>query len=616
MGNISLLFALFAALAGVTFKKQKIICATIFFFATLAFFALIYAHAASDFRLLNVVENSNLAKPFIYKISGTWGNHEGSLLLFIWLLSLYAALFALVVPEGDIKKTALAIECGIIAGFLAFNLLASNPFTTVFPVPPDGNGQNPILQDIGLAIHPPILYAGYTGFSLVLSLAIAALIVGEIPYGFAQLLKKWLTLPWCFLTVGIALGSWWAYRDLGWGGFWFWDPVENSSLLPWLSATALYHSAIVLHKRKLFPLWTIFLSIFTFTLCLIGFFLVRSGVLTSVHSFASDPMRGIFILLLLAMISGGGFFVFALRAGKFSSRSDPSFTIFSRESAIMLNNLFLITLCLTVFLGTIYPIMLEVFTGEAVSVGAPYYYLTFVPIAFALVFFAGVGPFLKWRDGNKSASSKLIVPALVTALFGSFLYFKLGKKPDMFFSGIIFGIWLFSTTTYQFYEKTRWKNFVQPRTFYAMIISHFGVAVLLIGITASQGWKGEDEKNMAAGERLNFAGYDVQLDAVKITIGKNYLARRGIFSVRKNGQLVAELAPELRFFPVEGGQATEPAIYYDFLSNLYIIIGDPAEKKSYAVRIYYKPLIVLIWLGAGMIALGGAVSLSGEKHEI
>jgi len=577
------------------------------FLITIAFFSLIYAHATSDFRLLNVAQNSHSAKPFIYKISGAWGNHEGSMLLFIWFISLYTAAFAGLAPESGIKKNALRIQAGIMAGFLLFSIVTSNPFALISPVPHDGNGQNPILQDIGLAIHPPVLYAGYTGFSLVLSLAMAVLLAGKIPEGFPRILKKWIIIPWCFLTLGIALGSWWAYRELGWGGFWFWDPVENSSLMPWLAATALYHSAVILQKRGMFPVWVIFLAILTFTLSLIGFFLVRSGVLTSVHSFASDPLRGVFILLLLALISGSAFLLFALKAAKF--RTDGNFGIISRESGIMLNNLFLITLCLTVFLGTVYPILLEVITGELVSVGAPYYYLTFVPIALGLIFFAGIGPFLKWQKNDKSIFRNLIFPLFATIAISCVLYFILGKRFDIFYFSIVFGIWLLFTTLYKFYRETLFKNFAQPRTFYAMIISHLGVALLVIGIAASQGWKAEEERNIKIGEQVDFVGYHLTFEDVKLVPGKNYLARRGIFSVHKNGGFITDLKPEVRFFPIEGGQTTESAIYYDFLSNLYIVIGDPAGENSYAARFYYRPFIVLIWLGAFMIALGGAVSL-------
>ena len=605
---LSLLQCIFAVIKKVRLNLNVIPIATLFF-TSCAFAALLYAHATSDFRLLNVVLNSHSTKPLIYKISGAWGNHEGSMLLFIWMLSVYSALFAITTASLTIKKSVLTVQNAILSGFLLFILLTSNPFIVVSPVPSDGNGQNPILQDIGLAIHPPMLYAGYTGFSLVLSLAIAILLAGEIPAGVTQLLKKWIIIPWCFLTIGIALGSWWAYRVLGWGGFWFWDPVENSSLMPWLAATALYHSAVILQKRGNFALWVMFLGILTFSLSLIGFFLVRSGVIASVHSFASDPMRGIFILLLLGLISGSGLLIFAIRAHKLVQPSH--FAIASRESAIMLNNLFLITLCMTVFLGTVYPLLLEVISNDVISVGAPYYYRTFIPIALALIASAGIGPFLKWHKNDASILRKLRIPFFMTVVIAVGLYAVISYHHSVFFLGIVLGLWLIIATLMRFYQQSSVKN----SSFYAMMIAHLGLGILVLGIAGSQGWSMESERNMTLHEQIHFARYEIQFNDVSVFPKHNYIARRGVFTVSKKGILVATLTPETRNFSVENSQTTESAIFYDGLSNLYVVIGMQATPNSFAVRLYYRPLVVLIWIGAIMIASGGVVSLWRKKYE-
>ncbi len=592
-----------------------------------AFFALMQAYVVSDFTVLNVVNNSHSAKPLLYKISGVWGNHEGSMVLWVLILALFGA--AVASFGGNLPPTlrarVLSVQAWIAVGFLAFSLFTSNPFERVFPPPLDGRDLNPLLQDPGLAFHPPMLYTGYVGLSIAFSFAIAALIEGRVDAAWARWVRPWTLAAWCFLTAGIALGSWWAYYELGWGGWWFWDPVENVSFMPWLMATALLHSSVVVEKRDSLKVWTILLAILAFSLSLIGTFIVRSGLITSVHSFASDPARGLFILLLLCLTIGGSLLLFAFRAP--ALKPGGLFAPVSREGGLVLNNLLLATATATVLLGTLYPLFLEALGGGRVSVGAPFFNLTFVPLMVPLVVAMAAGPLLAWKRADLAGVlAKLKLAAGVTVAVGlTTLYLERGG-PVLAVLGMALAAWLFFGTLTEWAERVKLLRVPLgeslsrarrlPRSAYGMTLAHAGLAIAIAGMTASAAWKGEVITVLRPGESVELAGYSYRLDGVERLPGPNYTSDTATFSVTRGGRPYVVLRPEKRLYPVQNMPTTEAAIHTTGLRDLYAVIGDPDGAGGWTVRIYHEPLVPWIWIGCLVMVLGGAVSLSDRRLRI
>ena len=597
-----------------------------FAFLAIAFASLTYLYVVSDFSVENVAQNSHSAKPLLYKISGVWSNHEGSMVLWVLILALFGAMVALFgtnLPPG-LRARVLAVQGWIGIAFLAFILFTSNPFLRLSPVPADGNGLNPLLQDPGLAFHPPFLYLGYVGFSVAFSFAIAALIEGRVDPAWARWVRPWTLAAWCALTLGIALGSWWAYYELGWGGFWFWDPVENSSFMPWLAGTALLHSAIVLERRDALKSWTILLAITTFVLSLIGTFLVRSGVLTSVHTFATDPARGLFILLILIVAAGGSLALFATRAPKL--KAGGLFAPISREGALVLNNLLLVTACATVFLGTLYPLFLDALDLGKVSVGAPYFNATFIPIMTPLVMAMAVGPMLAWKRGDiKGVIGRLKFALGVGMIVTLGAWYAMGGQV-LAAAGIGLAAWLVLGSLMEFAGRiklfripfaaslSRLRHL--PRSAFGMTIAHAALGIVVAGITASSAWQTEKILVMTKGDRVELAGYSFVFAGVEETEGPNYTVKRGTFEVTLDGRDVATLTAERRFYPVRNMTTTEAAIHTTWFADLYAVVGDADEKGGWTVRLYHNPLVPWIWVGAVLMALGGLVSLTDRRHRV
>ena len=596
-----------------------------------AFGGLMYAFIVSDFSVAVVAAHSHSTKPMLYKVAGVWGNHEGSMLLWVVILAIFGgavALFGSNLP-APLRARVLAVQAMIGAGFLAFILLTSNPFARLDPAPLDGQGLNPLLQDPGLAFHPPFLYLGYVGFSMAYAFAVAALLEGrsaDIAWAaWARWVRPWVLAAWIFLTIGIALGSFWAYYELGWGGWWFWDPVENASFMPWLVGTALLHSAIVVEKRQALQSWTILLAILTFSLSLVGTFLVRSGVLTSVHAFATDPARGVFILVLLTVATGGALLLYAVRAPRLGSGS--VFAPVSREGSLVLNNMLLISAAATVFLGTFYPLAVDMLSYDKVSVGPPYFNLTFVPIMVPLVATMVFGALLRWRQDALAPVLKKLAPVLMVALavFLAALFFApVMSVPASF--GLALAAWLIAGTAAAFAERVQvgrvplaqsWRRArALPRASYGMLTAHAGVGVLIAGITVTTAWQQEHILVMRAGERVTVAGYEIMLQEVGPVPGPDYEAVRGVFGIARDGAPVAQMMPERRFYPVRAMETTEAAIRARLTSVLYLVLGAGSEDDGYTVRIYYHPLVMWIWGGALLMALGGFLSLSDRRHRV
>jgi len=593
----------------------------------ISFFALMYAYVTSDFSVKNVAANSNSLKPMIYKISGVWGNHEGSMLLWVLILALFGAIvagFGRNLPPG-LKARTLAVQALVSVGFLLFIILTSNPFERLVPAPIDGRGLNPLLQDPGLALHPPILYAGYVGFSISFSFAVAALIEGKVDAAWARWVRPWTLLAWLFLTAGIALGSWWAYYELGWGGWWYWDPVENASFMPWLVGTALLHSAIVVEKRDALKSWTILLAILTFSLSLIGTFLVRSGVLTSVHAFATDPERGVFILLLLVIAIGGSLALYAWRAPQL--QSGGLFQPISREGGLVLNNLLLTTSAATVFLGTLYPLFLEAFGGGKVSVGPPFFNATFIPLMVPLVIALGVGPLLPWKRadlGGVLARLKLaFAAALILTLITAYLTWGKGVFGAM---GIGIAVWLGASVLVEIGERIGFgrvslsdsvkRAIGLPRAAWGRTLAHFGLAVTVAGVTGAGLWQVESIQIMRPGDKVEVSGYEFTFEGAENVRGPNYGAERGTFTVRDDGQVVAKLSGERRRYFVSGDETTEAGIHTTAMYDLYAVLGEPNGKGGWTTRLYYKPLVPWLWLGSIIMVLGGIVSLTDRRLRI
>ena len=583
-----------------------------------SFAALTQAYVTSDFSVANVVANSHSAKPLLYKISGVWGNHEGSMLLWALILAVFGAavaLFGVNLPD-TLRARVLAIQALIGVGFLAFLLFTSNPFERVFPAPADGNGLNPLLQDPGLAFHPPLLYLGYVGFSVTYAFAVAALLEGRVDAAWARWVRPWTLAAWCFLTLGIALGSWWAYYILGWGGFWFWDPVENASLMPWLAGTALLHSAIVVEKRDALKSWTVLLAILAFSLSLLGTFLVRSGVLTSVHAFAQDPARGLYILGFLLLVTGGGLFLYAWRAPKLTGGG--LFQPISREGALILNNLLLCTLAATVLLGTLYPLFLDLLTGDKVSVGPPFFNATFVPLCAPLFAALCVGPFLGWKRAELGPALLRLRLAFIVSVASAIVALTvIDSRSTLAALAFGFGVWLIVGSLAQLWDRVRTGTLrTIPRATLGMIVSHAALGVVVLGSVATSSWNTELMQVMKPGDRISFAGYGVQLDRMEQVQGPNYVAERATLHVTVGGKAYATLQPERRLFTVQRRQIAETAIQTNLLRDFYATLGEGDPQQGWVIRLYLNPLAPWIWLGAALCALGGFISLSDRRLRV
>lgn len=598
-----------------------------FLLIAVAFSALMTAYVTSDFSLENVWANSHSAKPLIYKIAGVWGNHEGSMVLWVLILALFGAAVATYgtnLPK-ELQANVLAIQGSIGVAFLLFIITTSNPFTRLDPAPFDGQGLNPVLQDPALAFHPPFLYTGYVGFSMAFSFAIAALIDGRVDAAWARWVRPWTLAAWMCLTLGIAMGSWWAYYELGWGGFWFWDPVENASFMPWLAGTALLHSALVMEKRDALKVWTILLAIITFSLSLMGTFLVRSGVLTSVHAFAVDPARGIFILAIMGVFIGGALFLFALRAPLLAQGG--LFAPISREGSLVLNNLLLTTACAAVFVGTLYPLALESLTGEKISVGPPFFNYTFVPLVLPLLIAVPFGPMLAWKRGDIVAAGQRLIWAAGLALVAAIAILAWTQRgPWLAPFGIGLGIWLIAgaLTEIAFRVKLFEGNWAEttrrlgslPRAAYGGMLAHAGLGLAVIGIVATTAWRSEAILALKPTESAAIAGYQLSFEGVAPRQGPNYRERVGLFKVTRGGRDVTELQPSKRDFTVERSATTEAGIHASWRGDLYVVLGDPLQNGAYSIRLYFNPLVRLIWLGAVVMFLGGALSLSDRRLRV
>jgi len=594
-------------------KKLNYIINGLLISSLLSFFFLIYLHIISDFSILNVFQNSHTTKPLIYKISGVWGNHEGSLLLWILVLTVFNYFIYKIYNKKNsifVLKT-LQTQGIITSGFILFTILTSNPFEKIVLPQEDGLGFNPILQDPALAIHPPLLYIGYVGFSAAFSMSVATLSTlkstDTIPWH--TYMKPFVMAAWSFLTLGIALGSIWAYYELGWGGWWFWDPVENASFMPWLLGTALLHSLIIVEKRKSLQSWVLFLSIMTFLLSIIGTFLVRSGILTSVHTFALDPSRGIYILTFIAILGAYSLVLFGLKSRKFLDNN--YFTLFSREGSILINNIFMVIICSTVFLGTIYPLLIEALTTDKISVGEPYYNSTVIPITIPAILVMGFAPFISWIKIDKQKFFKKIFPNILvvmtlTILF--FLFYKSFNLTGMF--GIILSFWLIYNNLSIFYNKRITHS-------YSMVLAHLGVGFLILGITSSSIWQTEKILKMSINNEVQVNQYNIIFKKVTEVRGPNYLAIQGVFEVYDNKKnMVAILRPENRFYPITNIFTTEASIHTNLLRDLYIVIGEGNKNEGWVVRFYHNPLVIWIWIGTLFIFLGGIISMLNNIKKI
>ena len=576
-------------------------------FVCVAFGALVGGFVTSDFSILDVAQNSHTLKPLFYKVTGVWGNHEGSMLLWVLVLAVYT-IFTVLGERGGARLTsaALGVEGLLAAAFLIYILFASNPFLRIDPPPIEGAGLNPLLQDPGLSFHPPMLYFGYVGLSATFAYAAAALLTGEADANWARAARPFLLAAWCALTLGITLGSWWAYNVLGWGGFWFWDPVENASLMPWLVATALLHSSLATERTGAFRSWTLLLSIGAFSLSLIGTFLVRSGVLTSVHAFASDPERGRFILCILLVAIGGALGLFAWRAPKLESGA--AFEPVSRETAILFNNVLLTAAAATVFLGTLYPLFLEAATGTRISVGPPYFAITFAPLFVALVVIAPFGPRLAWRRDDLLPAMRALAPGLGVAILAAAIVLAVAT-PHAAAAACCVALagWVLAASVVDLARRAK-SNLLSLGSF-APVLAHAGLGLTLLGIAGTTLWKSEALEVLAPGQSLEVGGYRLQFDGVTPVAGPNYRADRATIEVMRNEEKIATLGPEKRIYPVEGQAISKTAIRTTGISDLYVALGDDRGQGRYAIRAYVNPLAPFIWFGGAAMALGGLTSL-------
>jgi cytochrome c-type biogenesis protein CcmF len=596
-------------------------------FVAAAFAALVVCYLRSDFSVVNVLENSHSAKPLVYKITGVWGNHEGSMLLWVLILSLFGALVAWRGSNlpARLKANVLGVQACIGVAFLLFILGTSNPFLRLAEPPLEGRDLNPILQDPGLAIHPPLLYVGYVGLSISFSFAMAALIDRRIDAAWARWVRPWTLLAWIFLTLGIAMGSYWAYYTLGWGGWWFWDPVENASLMPWLAATALLHSAVVMEKRNALKVWTILLAIIAFSLSLMGTFLVRSGVLTSVHAFATDPARGVFILAILVLFIGGGLALFASRAPLL--KQGGLFAPISREGALVLNNLFLVSACASVLVGTLYPLALEAVTGDKISVGPPFFNATFGPLLVPVLLAAPFGPLLAWKRGDLLAVAQRLVGAAGAAAVAVAIIFALeGGGPVLVPFAVGLAVFVMAGAVTDLLERTgllrvpfrtSWARARGlPRSAWGTAFAHFGLGVTLLGIIGETQWSVEQIAELRPAQAISIRRLELHFDGITTRQGPNYRELAARFTVRRSGELLGVMEPSKRTYPSRNMSTTQTALMNRGLSQLYISLGDANADGSLAVRLYYKPLVLLIWIGPLVMVVGGALSLSDRRLRV
>jgi len=601
---------------------------TQFLLTAFSFGALTYAFVTSDFSLSLVVSNSHTLKPLLYKISGVWGNHEGSLLLWVLILTLFgacAAWFGANLPP-TLKARVLAVQSSVSAAFFAFILFTSNPFIRLAVPPFNGQDLNPLLQDPGLAFHPPFLYLGYVGLSMAFSFAVAALIEGRVDAAWGRWVRPWTLAAWVFLTIGIGLGSWWAYYELGWGGFWFWDPVENASLMPWLISAALLHSAIVVEKREALKSWTILLAILAFGFSLIGTFIVRSGIITSVHAFANDPERGVFILLILAFFMGGSLLLFALRASAMEAKG--VFGLVSRESGLVVNNLLLAVSTFVVFIGTIWPLLAELFFERTLSVGAPFFNAAVTPFGFGLAAVLPIGAMLPWKRARIGRVVKTLLPAMILAIAVGLLAFTIYTGHSILAPiGVALAVWLVAGAFVDLWSRTgrgsvgnRLARLTRlPRADWGKTLAHAGVGITLFGIATLTGYEREDIRVAQIGEPYTVGAYEIELQGVDENVrGPNYLSTMATIAVREadSGRLISVLNPERRVYPVAGMPTTEAGINNGFTRDVYVTLGDPQDNGGWAVRTWIKPFANWIWGGTIIMALGGLFSLSDRRYRV
>jgi cytochrome c-type biogenesis protein CcmF len=588
-----------------------------------SFACLTWSYWTSDFSVVNVVENSHTMKPALYKITGIWSNHEGSLLLWVLILSLASAAVAVFSNNlaADFRARALACQGFIATGFLSFLLFTSNPFARLDPAPLQGNGLNPILQDPGLAFHPPLLYCGYVGLSVAFSFAVAALIEGRIGPQWARWVRPWTLVAWSFLTLGIMLGSYWAYYELGWGSFWFWDPVENASLMPWLAATALFHSAIVLERRDTLKSWTVLLAILAFSLSLLGTFIVRSGVLTSVHAFAVDPARGLYILGFLGLTIGGALSLYAWRAQKITV--GPAFAFVSRESGLLLNNLFLSVLLATIFIGTLYPLVAQAF-GRQVSVGPPYFNIMLVLIGVPLLLAMAAGPLMAWRSDTLARNRRTLAGMAVLTKLCLIILLVMGAVPSIAsFAGFAASLWLGFGVLFDLLHQLRYfEGGVQASagrltrvssTHWGMSAAHFGFAIVAFAITATVSWQSENLAMVQVGKSVAAGGYDFQLADVQPTAKDNYTAIDATIKIFRDQQYIATVHSEMRTFIAPPMETTESGIAPRWNGNLYAVLGKPDGRGGWQLRVHWQPFVWWMWAGAALMALGGAIAVVGKR---
>jgi len=619
LGNLSLWLSLFFAISQFFVskknKKSKFITISVIgllISSLISFFLLMYSHVVSDFSVLNVFQNSHTTKPLLYKVSGTWGNHEGSMLLWILVLTIFNYFIFKLYNEKNsifISKT-LETQAFITTGFILFTVLTSNPFEIISPTQADGLGFNPILQDPALAIHPPLLYIGYVGFSAAFSISIATLALeNNEKISWYSYMKPFVVAAWTFLTIGIAFGAVWAYYELGWGGWWFWDPVENASFMPWLLGTALLHSLITVEKKKSLQSWVLLLSILAFLLSVLGTFLVRSGILTSVHTFALDPSRGIYILAFTAILGGYALILFGLKSKKYLNNS--YFSFFSKEGSILINNILMVVVCSSVFLGTIYPLLVEAFTNNKISVGEPYYNTTVIPIMIPAILIMGIGPILSWGKGDKSKTIKKIFPSiLLTTIITIFIFLFYQPYSPIGIVGILLAFWIISNNVIILFQK-------KENLSNGMIIAHLGIGLLILGITGSSTWQEEKIIRMKVDNETNIREYNIIFKEVNEIKGPNYLALQGNFFVYdENKNIITKLKPENRFYPITNNFTTEASIDTNLLRDLYIVLGEGNLNDGWVVRIYYNPLVIWIWIGALTIFLGGIVSMNSNLKKL
>ncbi len=590
---------------------------TQFFFVGLAFAALMHSFIVHDFSVLNVSQHSNLVQPLIYRITAVWGSHEGSLLLWVFIHSSWTvalAAFSYHLPQVMMARV-LAVMALVGSGFLSFLLFTSNPFVRIFPAPLDGKELNPLLQDFGMIIHPPLLYIGYVGFAVAFSFAVAALIAGRLDATWARWSRPWTTAAWSFLTLGIALGSWWAYIELGWGGWWFWDPVENASFMPWLVGTALIHSLASTEKRGVFKSWTVLLAILTFSLSLLGAFIVRSGVLTSVHAFAVDPERGVFILVFLVAVVGSSLTLYAWRASAVVSIG--RFKWYSRETVLLLNNIIFLTAAMAVFIGTMYPLVVDAFGGGKLSVGRPYFDTMFALIAIPLLLLLGIGPTVRWKVDNWKRNGKILSYYFTGSLvLGMLIPFIVEEELNLVVGLALAGaIWVASTTLRELLVRIT-KGTSLPLAYLGMTFGHIGLAVFVVGVTITMTYHIERDLRMVPGESYELAGYELRFIGVKKVDGPNYTADEALIEIWDGDRKVDDLIPQKRIYSDFSSPMTEASIDVTMFRDIYSALGEELENGAWSMRVYYKPFIRWIWMGTVLMAFGGFLAISDRRYRV